>query len=339
MPPETAASAGRLAEVPCAACGGLETAPLFSCRDPDGFVPEPFHLVSCVRCGLIFVNPRPDAQGLSRFYYREYYQKPPGFLSGLVAACMRVFQDYRAGKILGRKKPGRILDVGCGEGSFLAGCAAHGWEPWGVETSSAGAALARGKGLKVFDKPLDECGLPAAYFDVITLWQSIEHVMDPAGTLRETRRILKDDGLLFLAFPNSDSLEFKAFGPRWFHLDPPRHLYHFSPRTMGGLLRSCGFQALDADHFYWDYNIFGCYQSLLNLFSTEMNFLYRALKGVRMPLSPGLWAWNVFLIMATAPIFLPLSVFGALTSACIGRSGCIGFYSAKAGPGLSSPHG
>ncbi|MBI4423983.1 MAG: class I SAM-dependent methyltransferase [Elusimicrobia bacterium] len=316
--------------VPCPVCGGAEPVELFSTPDPDGLGEVPFRLVRCRGCGLPFVNPRPTASELGRFYFREYYKKPSPLTAGLVAGAVRLLMRHRAGKILRRKASGRVLDVGCGEGSFAAELARRGWEAWGVEVSPDGAALARGKGLIVFDKPLTECGLPEGHFDVVTLWHSVEHLADPEGYLREVRRVLKHDGVAFLAFPNGDGLEFRVFGPRWFHLDPPRHLYQFSPATMARLLEKAGLRLESVDPHSWEYNPFGFYQSALNAVSTEMNFVYKLLKGVRMPrLTLGARAWNLTAAAVLTPVLAPLAFVYAFLASSFGVSGCVAVYAVK----------
>jgi SAM-dependent methyltransferase len=209
-----------------------------------------------------------------------------------------------------------------------------GWEAWGVETSVDGAALARQKpGLRIQDRPLPECGLPAAKFDVVTLWHSLEHVGNPKAYLDEIRRILKQDGILFLAVPNVDGLEFRLFGGNWFHLDLPRHQYQFSPRTLEMLLNVSGMETIHISHYSWEYNPYGFFQSALNALSMEKNFLYKLLKGFKRPNPKGtisaVYDWMVCIVFG--PVLIPIAFIYCGMAAVLGLSGCIEVYAGRRG--------
>lgn len=138
---------------------------------------------------------------------------------------------YRAG--------GRLLDVGCGGGAFLVWARRLGWEVVGVDPDPGAVRAARGHGLEVHVGTLDEVELGAARFDAIVLNHVIEHVSDPVGTLAASRRLLRADGCIVVVTPNVHSLGHRLFGRHWLHLDPPRHLYLFSPES----LRRCAVRA------------------------------------------------------------------------------------------------
>ena len=161
-----------------------------------------------------------------------------------------------------RYRPGgRVLDIGCGSGGYLAFLAELGWRCSGVETGAKSRAYAQTVlGLDVHEGPLEACRFPDATFDVVTLWHVVEHLPDPAGTLREIGRILKPDGCLLLRTPNVQSWEAALFRGNWYGLDPPRHLYLFSPATLERLLGQCGF-AVTAMRY--DYHVVDCSRSLL----------------------------------------------------------------------------
>jgi SAM-dependent methyltransferase len=160
-----------------------------------------------------------------------------------------------------RRAGGRVLDIGCGSGGYLAILAELGWKCSGVETGAKSRAYAQTVlGLDVREGPLEACGFPDASFDVVTLWHVIEHLPDPRATLREIRRVLKPDGLLLLRTPNVESWEASLFRGNWYGLDAPRHLYLFSPATLELLLRQCGFEAIAMQY---NYHAVDCSRSLL----------------------------------------------------------------------------
>jgi len=326
---KTAVIAGE--SVPCGVCGGVESKPLFSCGDPDGISQELFTLVRCSNCGLIFVNPRPAPAEIGHFYFQAYYKKPRKYISWCVGFFDALMQSYRRRRIARSRKSGRLLDVGCGDGAFLAHMSRHGWEGWGVETSPDGVSMAGARpGLRIFDKPLLDCGLPAGHFDAVTLWHSIEHIPNPVAVLREIRRLLNDDGILFLALPNIGGWDFPLFKGRWFHLDIPRHLNQYTPETIAAVLEKAGFEVSRIRHFSWEYNLFGALQSMLNVISIQMNFLYNFLKGIKTPRSGRLKnSYDLCVAIAAVPAAIVLAVLYSSVSAACGRAGSIEVYALK----------
>jgi SAM-dependent methyltransferase len=136
---------------------------------------------------------------------------------------------------------GRLLDFGCGGGVFLERMHLQGWRVTGLDVSGAAVTrIQRDLALPAYVGTLPHPALPPAGFDVITMWHSLEHVHAPLAVLREARRLLAPGGRLLIAVPNIDSLPFRWFGRSWFALDLPRHLTHFSPRTLRLMLERAG---------------------------------------------------------------------------------------------------
>jgi SAM-dependent methyltransferase len=308
---------------PCAVCGAAKATTLFFARDSDRSSPEPFGVVRCDSCGMTFVSPRPAGDALARYYGRGYYDKPGEDSGGGGRKLARLFMAERVAKAEAGRAPGRVLDVGCGEGTFLAAMARRGWDAWGVEISKEGAARAAERpGVKIFGKPLEQCSFAPKSFDLITLWHSIEHVTDPGALLRRVAELIKDDGAVFLAFPNGESWDFRLFGPNWFHLDPPRHLHYFSPESMGRLLEKCGLETIATRQFSLEYNPYGFVQSVLNLITSRFNYLYRKLKGTLAPDEPVAMR-DVILTAILFPVMALASLPYVLLAALFGKSGCV----------------
>lgn len=141
-----------------------------------------------------------------------------------------------------RQKAGEILDVGCGDGFFLLGMKRRGWRVHGIELNEKVAAYGRDElGIDVNGGAEHEVDWGGKY-DCITLFGVIEDVDDPNACLARCFEHLADDGLLVVQTHNIASWEARFFGPHWFNIEAPRHVWHFSPETLGKLLQNNGFK-------------------------------------------------------------------------------------------------
>jgi SAM-dependent methyltransferase len=226
--------------VPCDLCRADAPEPLF--RRADRFHGQDFQLVRCRRCGLIYLNPRPTAAELGAFYPEDYEAYRP---AAAIAADWHIQQALaRQLAAVGRYRqpPGALLDVGCATGEFLHVAHRGGWRVTGIEWMEVIAAEARQRyGLTVFAGELEAAPLPDHAFDVITLWDVLEHVPSPRRTLTTCRRLLKPDGVLLLSIPNLASFDRYLFGARWIGWDAPRHFTLFTGVTLTRLLHETGF--------------------------------------------------------------------------------------------------
>jgi len=102
-------------------------------------------------------------------------------------------------------------------------------------------------------------------FDLITLWQVLEHLPEPMKTLETLTQLLKEGGILAISTPNIESLQAEMGKNQWFHLDPPRHLYLYSPQTLEQIMGSFGFALQEIHHFSLEQNPYGWLQTMLNL--------------------------------------------------------------------------
>jgi SAM-dependent methyltransferase len=195
-------------------------------------------VVQCPDCGLCFTNPRPSPASIGQFYPDVY--RPHRTPSLQRRPWWRGRKERQSLPLHGH---GRLLDFGCGGGSYLQRLHAQGWQVTGVDVClSAVQSICSSLGLRAVHGTLPHPEFGPASFDVITMWHSLEHVHDPLTVLRESHRVLAPGGRLLVAVPNIDSLPFRWFGPAWYALDLPRHLTHFTPRTLELILRKAGFR-------------------------------------------------------------------------------------------------
>jgi 2-polyprenyl-3-methyl-5-hydroxy-6-metoxy-1,4-benzoquinol methylase len=201
-------------------------------------------IVQCSQCGLVYTNPRPDAPDLLESYESVqdplYLQEREGRV--LTFSHHLVPLERMAQSLAGR----RLLDVGCYTGVFLEIAAANGWDAWGIDPSHWAIERARSRGLHVVEGTLASASFSGEAFDVVTMWDVIEHVADPLGELRQAWRVLRPGGLLVVHTMDIDSLFAHLMGPRWPWL-MEMHIYYFSRRTLQAMLEKAGFRLLRAE--------------------------------------------------------------------------------------------
>jgi 2-polyprenyl-3-methyl-5-hydroxy-6-metoxy-1,4-benzoquinol methylase len=137
---------------------------------------------------------------------------------------------------------GTLLDVGCGNGRFLAIMHALGWHVHGIEPDERSAELARQSSGARVDAELDEELYGPGYFDVITMNHVLEHVADPAPVLQRCFRLCSPGGLIGITVPNWLALGHRVFGRHWYALEPPRHAIMYEPATLERVMEQAGFE-------------------------------------------------------------------------------------------------
>lgn len=204
-----------------------------------------FAVVRCQECGLCFTNPRPTLATMASFYPSGYHPHRVSHERSIGKSWLGRNRNWAAREryVLSWHGQGRLLDFGCGGSSYLDRMHRQGWQVTGIDSSATAISELQAElGHRVLVGSLPHPDVEPASFDVITMWQSLEHVHDPREVLRAAHRALAPGGKLVVAVPNIESLAFRWFGPWWFGLDLPRHLTHFSPKTLSWMLELTGFR-------------------------------------------------------------------------------------------------
>lgn len=244
-------------------------------------------VVRCEDCGLRRTEPRPPPEELAAHYPAEYHPHtaadPPSSARGdalrrFVLASIKGYPGEPGGwrwlgALLGRvfwrrflgypefRAGGHLLDIGCGGGYRLEVLRGLGWSVTGVDFSGAAVERVRQRGIEAIQGTAGCAALAGRLFDAVTFFSSLEHVPDPLADLRAVHKLLRPGGQLIVEVPRIDSWLARVAGPHWFALDLPRHLYHFTPDSLGRLLARAGFtvtevrsvQPVDDVVFSWIY--------------------------------------------------------------------------------------
>ncbi len=288
----------------CPACGGA-LAPWIVAHSAEPNIDEPIALLRCGNCGTAVTGAPapPDAHEAGA------YAAARPRLSVALGPLLRWFDRRRLAR-LGAPEGARLLDVGAGRGRFVATALASGFQAEGIEPSRRGVTAAASEyGVALRQATLGEAVVEPGSVEAITLWHVLEHLDDPGAALERIARWLRPDGRLLVAVPNLASLQARIGGPRWYHLDLPRHRTHFTAAGLETLLRRHGLEPLRTSHVVAEQNPYGMWQTLVNRFTRTPSYLYNLLKRN----AP---ARSLDLVVTIA--FLPMTIPAALLELAAG---------------------
>ncbi|WP_174275095.1 class I SAM-dependent methyltransferase [Sphingomonas bacterium] len=244
----------------CILCGNDSRLLHDGLRDPLFGAPGTWSIRQCASadCRLGWVDPRPLPDQVGKLYESYYTHAEDGAVDEqnyYGGGLKKIVKSVLARLLFWRRPayqtdllhlqgmiPGRLLEIGCGSGSFLAAAARAGWAAFGIDFDRKAVEAARSiPGVRAEMGDLLDQGFPAASFDAIVMNNVIEHVSDPIATVGECHRLLRPGGRLVLITPNIGSLGHGVFGRYWRGLEQPRHLFLFNIATLKALARRAGF--------------------------------------------------------------------------------------------------
>lgn len=271
----------------CPVCGSQEISLVFPVAD-HSITGEIFEVWRCASCTLQFTQDIPGIAEIAPYYASKDYVSHSDTKSGMIN---NLYHKVRSITLKAKRKMlhkltglkhGSVLDIGCGTGAFLHEMQTAGWEVTGIE-ADATARLKAHENYRIIPKNSGELFNLQGPFDAITLWHVLEHVHLLHEYIAECKRLLKPGGVVLVAVPNHLSYDAKQYKTDWAAWDVPRHLYHFSPKSMETLMNKHGFKVEEVRPMWYD----SFYVSMLsekyrsggNLLKALMNGLISNLKA------------------------------------------------------------
>lgn len=226
----------------CPSCGAQSFSTYLTVKD-HFLSKESFNLDLCDNCQLLFTNPRPTLERIGDYYKSEEYVSHSSTKKGIVNRVYAKVRSYTLKKkiaLLQELTPGKdLLDIGAGTGHFLAKAKEAGFHVLGLEPDQDARKVALSEnGIEL--KDLSLLHHLNQKFHAITMWHVLEHVYNLQEDLDKISSLIIQDGVLIVAVPNYTSFDAQHYKEYWAAYDVPRHLYHFSPKSIIPLVESKG---------------------------------------------------------------------------------------------------
>jgi SAM-dependent methyltransferase len=266
--------------------------------------------VRCDRCRASTTDPWPSQATLASAY-EGWYRPEGGRFAGPGDALLRRSRGALARRLDEIAPPGRVLDVGAGDGTLLDALHRHGREAVGLELVSTRPDI----------RAQDIAAVEDERFAAIVFWHSLEHLPRPSDALARAATLLAPGGVLVVAVPNSDSLQARAFGDRWLALDLPRHLVHLPARALIARLEELGLRITRTSHLRGGQVVFGWLHGLVGALPGAPD-LYDAIRRPQARRAT-MTRRRRAAILAAGAALAPLALAGALTEAIARRGGSI----------------
>lgn len=287
-------------EFPCPFCCPKDDEFILTARYLLHDLPGEFTVVKCRTCGLMRTNPRPTQDNISFFYPNDYgpflntqvpqikFQQNSVTNKMLKLLGNKIF-NFK-GNFIPKLSPGRMLEIGCASGAFLHQMDSQGWNVQGIEFSEKSAQRAAQLGYRVYAGLLETAPPPEELFDLIVGWMVLEHLYDPISSLQKLRKWAKPGAWLVLSIPNAGSLEFRLFKDKWYALQVPTHLYHFTPTTLKKIMRASEWSLVKVHHQRTLSNLIGSLGYVLR----DMGYSNFSRKFIDFPERGGKWTYALY---------------------------------------------
>lgn len=228
----------------------------------------PYPVVACQRCNLTFLSPRPKAGEINRLYSKEYFSHTKAGVGYTDYECLAtdLVKEARRRLTIMQKyqKPGKLLDAGCGFGTFLNEAHLAGYDVLGCDLArEAVDEVRRRYHLNAVVAKIVPGKLPRGPYDTITSWDVIEHMRSPKSTLSAFFKVQKPGGYLFMTTPDIESIDARILGKYWYgYKRIPEHLYYFSQKTLTASLAAAGYITVEVKRWGFQRNLAYCIQQV-----------------------------------------------------------------------------
>jgi len=242
---------------PCPICNKEDVGFLMHSKDYS-LTGESFQIIQCAHCNLKYTDPIPTKEAIGPYYNFPTYISHTDDQSGLIN---KIYHRVRTRTLAQKTKwvqslftgyKGHLLEVGAGTGAFAHAMSKKGWEITALEPDAASRERAFNN-YSIQVEPIDALHLlHENKYDVITLWHVLEHVHDLNEYMACFYKLLKPNGRLIIAVPNYNSYDAGYYKKYWAAYDVPRHLYHFSPRSMNFLTKKFNMELVQIKPMWFD---------------------------------------------------------------------------------------
>lgn len=230
----------------CTICQSDNIKPLFVAENIHGrtrLSDDTFTIAECQNCNITFTDIAIDEKFYDTYYNCDYYEsRPLPFLLHCIVRILSRISFAQKLRLIGRFKSrgSSLLEIGSGKGGFLSRLPSY-FKKSAVEINEKGYRYLQNRypDIIVYTSKIEkeQTAIPASSFDCIVMWHAFEHIDNPGLFLQRIYELLKPDGAFIIEIPNRNSFGFRFTKKRWFHLDAPRHLFHYSYRSLFALLQ------------------------------------------------------------------------------------------------------
>lgn len=290
----------------CRICSSNSTKLLFISQNVHGrkvLSDEEFEVRQCRDCGIVFTALIIEEKYYHKYYPKDYYpEEQSNFAIKKILYFLQRISFRQKLKLITRHKPqgNKILEVGCAKGEFLNALPAY-FEKYGNEINDKACRYIEDnyKGITIYNNRIDNIFFDEkeyCKYDSIVAWHVFEHIENPSIFLENISKIIAEDGVLIIEVPNQNSLGFRLTRNNWFHLDTPRHLFHYSYQSLNRLLEKYSFKIVGYKANPVDY-CQDLISSLYMKFKTNNCFLNSIMLVVIVPFA--------FIVRLVTALFLP----------------------------------
>jgi 2-polyprenyl-3-methyl-5-hydroxy-6-metoxy-1,4-benzoquinol methylase len=290
----------------------------------------------CDQCDVLYLESN-NADEFIDHSASGYYSRRTNKFQYCIKKIVSFFQKYRVQFVKAASNSNSlenlsILDIGCGKGGFLdalknEGALIHGLEPTTRSFEIAKEKLGSCVSCQVMSKEI----FSESSIDVITMWHVFEHVRDPVTILDDCFHVLKKNGLIVIAVPNYRGWLANFGGKLWFNLDPPRHIVHYSEKSLTNMLEKSGFSVNKVSYHYPELTYFSFLQTVLNKLPITNNFLFNFLKRNKsaIPESRAFYIKDCALTIIAGALLFPFVIIGTTLTSIMKSSDCVNIVAMK----------